>query len=205
MDEVDRALAQIADIRAQLAASTRFNGVPPGANALVSVLSLAVAAAQTIWPETLARDALNYIAVWVAVIVASTVIVTGEAISRSRRLHGRMAGAMLDSALRQVLPFAAAGAIITFAICEYSPVSAWMLPGLWQILIALIGFSALSSLPRLMVWAARWYLLCGAIVLCVAGGSGTLSPWMMGLPLAIGHAAVALILHYSTGERDGQG
>lgn len=203
MNEVDRALAQIADIRAQLAASTRFKGIAPGANVLTSALSLAVATAQSIWPESLARDALQYVAVWAAVIVVSTLIVTGEAISRSRRLHGRMADAMLGAALRQILPFAEAGVIITGVICRFAPLSAWMLPGLWQILIALVGFSALTSLPRRIVWAAQWYLICGAVVLCLAGWRGSLSPWMMGVPFVVGQAGVALILHASAGARDG--
>jgi len=36
-----------------------------------------------------------------------------------------------------------------------------------------------------------------------AGSSGTLSPWMMGIPLVIGQAAVALILFMPDGARDG--
>jgi hypothetical protein len=75
---------------------------------------------------------------------------------------------------------------------------------LWQILIALLGFSVLPSLPRALVWVAGWYFLCGAFVLGFAGWSGTLSPWMMGIPFATGHAAVALVLHRASGARNGR-
>ena len=203
MDDVERALSEIEDIRAYVAASTRFRGIAPEANALTGMLSLAVAVAQTIWPDALAQSLQRYVAIWAAVTIASTVIVAIETISRSRRLHGRMADAMLGSALRQVLPFGAAGVIVTAVICKFSPASAWMLPGLWQILIGLLGFSVLSSLPRAIVWVAGWYFLCGAFVLGLAGWSGTLSPWMMGIPFAMGQAAVALVLHRASGECDG--
>jgi len=131
------------------------------------------------------------------------VIVTGEAIARSRRLDGQMASTMLGSALRQVLPFAAAGLVVTVAICAVSLASAWILPGLWLLLVALLGYSAALRLPRAMIWACRWYFLCGAAVLALAGTSGTLSPWLMGLPLAIGQVMVAFILHRGSAERDG--
>ncbi|TAL03742.1 MAG: hypothetical protein EPO08_03375 [Rhodospirillaceae bacterium] len=205
MNDVERALAQISDIRAQLAASTRFRGFAPEAMALTGALSFAAATAQTLWPETLAQDTLRYIAVWSGVMIASTIIVAIEAISRSRALDGRMAGGVLGATLRQVLPIAAAGAVITFMICKFSLGSAWMFPGLWQILIALVGFSVISNLPHAIIWAAGWYFLCGTIVLGLAGRTGTLSPWMMGAPLAIGQAMVAFILHRASGDVDDRG
>ena len=205
MNEVDRALSDIANIRAQLAASTRFRGIAPEVNALTAVLALVVAAAQSLWPRLLAQDSYHYVTLWASVLIASTVIVAIEAILRSRALHGRMAANMLSSALRLVLPFAAAGTVISFVILRYAPATVWMLPGLWQIFIALVGFSALSNVPRMLGWVAVWYLLCGGIVLGLAGLSGTLSPWMMGIPLTVGQAAVALILSLPGRERDGQG
>jgi hypothetical protein len=202
--DIDRALSEIADIRAQLAASTRFRGIAPEASGLVSVLSLAVAAAQTIWPDSFAPDASHYVVVWAAVLVASGVIAAIEAVSRARRLHGRMASAMLGMALREVLPFVVAELVITVVICTFSPTNLWILPGLWLLLVGLFGFSALHSLPREMGWVAGWYFLCGTTVLALSAVSATLTPWMMGIPLGIGQASVALVFHRASGERDGQ-
>ncbi len=204
MTEVERALSEIADIRARFAASTRFDGIAPEANVLVSLLSLAAAVAQAVWPTVFAPNALHYIAVWAAVLVASSVIVTLEAISRTRRLHGRMADTMLGMALRQVLPFVLAEAVVTLAICKFSSGNVGILPGLWQILIGLLGFSVLSSLPRAFVWVAGWYFVCGTVVLGMACRSGTLTPWMMGIPLSVGQLAVAFVLYRVGGERDVQ-
>ena len=202
MNDVDRALSQIADIHAQMAASTGFRGFAPYAVAATALLGFVVALAQTLWPDILAPDALTYVAVWVGAAFIAGVIVASEALTRSRRLHGAMADSMIGSTLRLFLPFAAAGAVITFVIATVSPATLWVLPGLWQIIVALAGFAAVQTLPRAIVWSAEWYLLCGTIVLTLAGEQGALSPWLMGLPFAIGQAAVAVTLHMSTRDGD---
>ncbi len=200
VNDVEHALSQIADIRARVAASTRFRGMAPKANLVSAVLVLAVATAQTLWPDILAQDPIRYAAIWSAVIVACVFNTGIETISRARALHGQMADAVLGTVVRQVLPFAAAGVVISLVICGFAPDSAWLLPGLWQILSGLFGFSALSRLPHAMVWVAGWFFGCGAVVLVLAGSSGMLSPWMMGIPLGIGQAAVAFILYQANGE-----
>jgi len=204
MNDVDNALSQIADIQAQLAASTRFRGFGPEAMLLAGLLTLLAAVAQTIWPESLASDPIRYVIFWAAIIAGGAVIICTEAVSRSRWLHGRMADAMLGATLRQVLPFAATQAIVAFVVCQFAPDSAWIVPGLWQILIALVGFSAVPNLPRSIAWAAAWFFLCGTVVLILAGSGKVLSPWMMGIPFAVGHALIALVLHRAGGEKHAQ-
>lgn len=199
MNDVDRALSQIEDMHAHLAASTRFQGIAPEVNALSAILVLVVATAQTLWPQILAPDALGYIVVWAAVSLASTCLVGAEAVSRARRLHGPLAPSMLRLAMLKALPFTATGLVITGVICILSIENAWLLPGMWQLLVALIGFSAASSLPRTIIWAASWYFLCGTVVLAIGAGTEELSPWMMGIPLAVGQVIVAIIF-YSAGK-----
>lgn len=203
MNDIERAISEIANIRTQLAASAQFRGIAPKATALTGVLALVVATAQTLWPEILALDVLRYVGVWAAVTVASLLIAASEAIARSRRLHLLVTDTMLNTAARQMLPFGAAGVIITLVICRFSIGSSWLLPGIWQILIALIGFAALPNLPRAIAWAAGWYFLCGSVVLILGGWSGELSPWMMGAPMAIGQFIVALIMYFSEPESSG--
>ncbi len=194
MKEVDLALSDISSIRAQLAASTQFRGIAPGFNALMAVLVLIVALAQGLHPERWVDDGFRFVLVWAAVIGISFTVAVVEAVLRSQRLHGQLAPAMLNSALQKVLPFAMAGLVISGVIFSCSPESLWLLPGLWLLLIGLLGFSFVATLPRTIVWVAVWYFLCGAIVLMVAGSSRTLSPWMMGIPFAVGHVSVALIV-----------
>lgn len=204
MDDVERALSQIADIRARVTASSRFRGFAPEAMVSGSFFSLAVAMAQTVWPLTLAGDGPRYVAVWGAVFVCCSIVAAAEAVSRCRALHGKMADAMLHTALRQLLPFGAAGVVIAVVVCRFSPQTAWVVPGLWQILVGLAGFSLAASLPRAILWPSIWYFFSGAVVLGLAAGSATLSPWLMGLPFAVGQAMVAVVLARSGGAPDGR-
>lgn len=200
MRDVDLALSEISNIRAHLVASTCFQGIAPGFNLLVGALVFILAAAQSLQPQAQQQDSLHYVALWAGVIGAISVVAAVQAVSRARRLHGGMAFPMLCAVLQKILPFAAAGIVITWVIFTFAPASAWLLPGLWQILIGLLGFSVVSSMPRGIVLAAAWYFLCGAVVMGLAGRSGTLSPWMMGIPFGIGQTVVALILSRASGD-----
>jgi hypothetical protein len=202
LDDVERALLQISDIQARMAASTRFRGFAPEAMASTGVLFLAVATAQTIWQNTLAHDPFAYVLVWTAATLGSILICVTETILRSRWLHGAFASAMLGTTLRLLLPFLVAGVVIVTLICQLSPANIWMLPGLWQMLIGLAGFSAAPRLPHAILWAAAWYFVCGVIVFALAARTGEPSPWMMGLPLGIGQAIVAIILYRANGGPD---
>lgn len=204
VNDVERALSQIADIHARMAASTRFRGLAPEAVAVTALLALGGTMAQLAWPEVLAGEARLYIALWIGVAFAAALVVAVESLARSRRLHGRLADRLIESALRHFVPFGAAGALITFVILATAPASAWLLPGLWQIIVALAGFTAGATLPRAIIWPAAWYLLCGTFVLASAGTGRPLSPWMMGIPFVLGQAAVAAILHLAAQEDHGR-
>jgi hypothetical protein len=190
--DLDRALSDIANVRAQLAASTRFRGFAPHAVALTGALALVVAAAQAGWPEELNASPARYVTVWVAVAVVSAAIIASEAIGRARAAHGGMADAMLAGTLRHLMPAGVVGAIVTFTLWRLSPQTLWLLPGLWQLLIALAVFAAQAVLPPPARWVAGWYLATGTASLTVAAGdAGFLSPWLMGMPFLVGQLAFA--------------
>jgi hypothetical protein len=199
VDEVERALSEIADIRDRVAASSRFRGFAPEAMAFGAALSLAVAMAQTLWPQALASDTQRYLAVWGAALTCCSILVAVEAIARTRSLHGGLARAMLNSTVRQLLPFALAGAVIAVVVCRSARDAAWVVPGTWQMLVGLAGFSAAPSLPREIVYPAAWYFASGVVALLVAAASDSLSPWLMGLPFAVGQTLVALVLKRANG------
>jgi len=207
MRDVDLALSQVSLIRAQLTATTRFLGISPEFNLLMAVLALAVAVVQGYYPAL--QDGLGYIAVWGSMLIASTGAVVVDAVARARRLHGRMANAMLKAALGKALPFYLTAAFVTWAICTFSAENIRILPGLWLMLIGLLGCSALPSLPRKAVWVAAWYLLCGAAVLLLsltpASEPQPLSPWLLGIPFTIGHLFVALVFSKASDSDKPQG
>jgi hypothetical protein len=202
MTELDKALADISDIRSRLAAGTLFQGFGPAAVAATGALAIAAATAQVLWPELLGSTPETFLAVWIAVAFLSAALIGAEMAARSRRRHSGLSTAMIANALEQFLPAGAAGAVIAAGLERYAPQNLWMLPGLWQLLVALGIFAALRSLPRAVLFAAGWYFVAGAAVLVIASKDQTLSPFMMGIPFGIGQLLAAAVLHFAEGEGD---
>lgn len=200
MTDLERAMADIAFIQQRLAASTRFDGLTPQAVAGTGLLALAAAFVQAHWPVPFAETAFAYIAVWSIVALIAVGLIGGEALIRARRLHGSMADMLIASTLRLLLPFMVAGGALALIVLRFAPQSAWMLPGLWQMLIALAGFCSVSTLPRAIVWAAGWYFASAVVTLIVGAQTQSLDPWMMGVPFGIGQIAVAAVLQRATRE-----
>lgn len=200
MNDVERAMAQLADIRSQMVAGTRFRGIAPAIVGATGLLALAAAELQSLLAEQ-AEGGQNFIVFWIAVAIVASAMIGIEALGRARRFHGGMADTMIGSTLRFFLPFGAAGAIVTFVIMRVAPGVWWLLPGLWQFVVALLGFSAsTTTLPRSMAWAGGWYLVSATAVLTLAGQSGAATPWMMGLPFGIGQLIAAVLLHRGQSE-----
>lgn len=198
MTDVDHALAQLTAIRTQMAASTRFRGFAPAVVASTGLLALVGAAAQSRWPAQLASRPAGFVAFWCVIAVAAAGMIGVEALGRSYRLHGTMADIMIGGTIRLFLPFGATGALITLVLVRAAPDACRLLPGLWQMLVALLGFAAAStSLPRSVAWGAGWYLVCATIVLLLAGEQGRATPWMMGVPFGAGQLLIAWLLHHA--------
>jgi len=64
LTDVDEALSQIAQIRAQLAVSTRFRGFAPEVLYTGAGLSLLAMAAQMAWPMVFGADDLGFVQFW---------------------------------------------------------------------------------------------------------------------------------------------
>jgi hypothetical protein len=198
MKDVNRALADISDIKNQLAAGTMFRGFGPAVMAITGVLALAVAAIQS-WVSPPAT-AYAFTASWVITAIAAATLSAVEVVARTRRQHGGLADAILINALEQFLPAAFAGIALTAVIWTVAPAVLWILPGLWQVLVALGLFAAGRTLPREVRWVAGWYMITGPAVLMLTASSTGLNPWAMGLPFGIGQLALAAVLRFAYGE-----
>src|SRR5688500_18508588 len=109
MQELHRALADISAIRGQMARGTVFRGYGPAALALTGLLALLAAIVQSNWIDDPVRDIRAYLAIWIATAALTILIVGGEAIRRSRRIHDGLADDMLRAAAEQFTPAAVAG------------------------------------------------------------------------------------------------
>jgi hypothetical protein len=204
MRELDKALADISEIRSQMARGTEFRGYGPATLASTGVLAMLAAAGQALWLRDAASDVGRYVALWGTAATISVILIGLDMILRSRRIHSGLAQEMIWSAVEQFLPAGVAGGLLTAVLLRYAPESLWMLPGLWQIIFSLGVFACCRFLPRAMFGVGIWYLIAGLACLVLAQGEHALAPWAMGLPFGLGQLFVAAVLQRHSGERDGR-
>ena len=204
MRDIDRALADITSIRSHLAAGTLFRGFGPAVMAVTGGLAFATSLAQSVWPDALAGDPMSFFLCWVVTATVSAVLVGAEMVARSRRHHAGLADAMILNAIGQFIPAGFAGAAIAAVLLRYAPETHWLLPGLWQLLVAVGILASLRSLPRQVLVVGAWYFVAGVAVLILASASRSVTPWMMGLPFAVGQLLMAAILHRASGGYDAE-
>ena len=204
MRDLDKALADILEIRTQLAAGTAFRGYGPGAVAITGVSALATATAQSLWLADPAADPMLFFSGWIGAAILSVAIVGTEMVARTRRHHAGLADEMLFVAIQQFLPSAAIGVLLLITLSRFAPDTVWMLPGLWQILVGIGIFASLRTMPRAFVLGGVWYVVAGFIVLALAAESRELSPWLMGIPFGIGQLLIAGVLRIACGDDNEQ-
>ena len=202
MSDLDKALADIVAIRAQLARGDAFCGFGPSAIAATGVLALGTALAQHAWLDAPTGQPLLFLGGWIATALASAGLIGTEMRARSRRDHAGLTDTAIVNAVEQFLPAGAAGALLALVLVRVSPESLWMLPGLWQVLVSLGLFASVRSLPKGVALPGAWYMVAGLAVLMLASTDHALSPWTMGLPFAIGQFLMAAILYRAREETD---
>ncbi len=204
MRDLDKALADIFAIRSQIAAGTAFRGYGPAAIGATGGLALVTAVAQFLWLDDPTGQPAIFFAGWAATALVSASLIGVEMRARSRRHHSGLADAMIHQAVEQFLPAGTAGALLAVTLLWFAPETLWMLPGLWQLLVSLGICASARSLPRTVMLGAAWYFVAGFATLMLASGDHALSPWTMGLPFVIGQLLMAAILHFASGDIDGE-
>jgi hypothetical protein len=200
MSELNKALADILEIRARIAQGTAFRGYGPLAMAITGLIGLATAILQAFVFAPLSDE--MFAGSWAAAGLLCAIVVRVEMQGRSRRHHSSLATAMINQAIEQFLPAAAAGAFLPLFLLQFAPEAAWMLPGLWQILVSLGIFASLRSLPRGIALAGGFYFVSGFFCLLLASQSHALSPWAMGFPFLAGQMLIAMILFHAARSQD---
>lgn len=198
MRDIDKALADISAIRGQIAANTVFRGYGPVAMAITGLLGAITATVQTLLP--VAPTPFWFFAEWLATAGLGAAVIGIEMRGRSERLHSGLADAMIHQAIEQFRPAAAASAVMPAFLLMFAPQNAWMMPGLWQIFVALGIFASLHNLPRNMVLAGAWYFVGGFLFLIMGAFTRALYPWTMGAAFLGGQLLMAGILYLAAGE-----
>jgi hypothetical protein len=194
MDDLNKALSEIGNIRRQMARSTEFRGYGPATLAATGLIALAAACTQMLCLSHAELHPWTYLSIWGVTAVVSASLIGAQMISRSHRIHSGLADEMIRMAVEQFLPAIGAGAVLTAVIAYYAPSALWMMPGLWQILSGLGIFSSCRFLPRMMKFAGAWYLMSGLFAIALADDRA-FSPWIMGIPYGVGQFLIAGVLY----------
>ncbi|MEZ2348151.1 hypothetical protein [Terriglobus sp. RCC_193] len=195
MTDLRRALGDIHAIRKQVADRTEFRGYGPAAMACTALFALLAATVQPYLAPDPAHMPVRYLAVWFAAAALSLLLSAVTVYTRSRRIHSGLSDEMIRMAAQQFIPAVGAGLLVTLVMVFAVPHVVWMLPGLWQVIFSLGVFSSCRSLPRTMFAPACLYLGTGIAAMAI-GDTRALSPWVMGVPFALGQMMIAAVLRF---------
>lgn len=201
--QLEQALSQITEIRAQIARTETFRGYRPLTIGFSGVLGILAALLQASDHSTWAVQAPfweysrfldDYLRLWGGVAVLSVAVVGVELawscwITDSAR-HRRLT----RLAIEQFVPCLVAGAAVTLVLLKSAPTAMWIMPGLWAILFSLGVFASCRLLPPAMFWVGGWYLLTGLGCLWLGRDEWALSPWLMGVTFGGGQLLTAALL-----------
>ena len=202
MTELDKALADIGDIRSRMAVGTTFQGFGPAVIASTGLLALILGTLQQQLPGIFANNNKTYLLVWIALACLCALLIGTEMVARSRRIHGGLADAMLANAVEQFLPAAVGGIMLTVVVFRFQPDLLWLLPGLWQLLLSVGLFASARNLVRGVKLVAGWYFVSAFVVLVMSMDATILSPWLMTVPFLVGQVIMAVVIALSGAAAD---
>jgi len=199
--ELREALSQIAEIRERLAESEIFRGYRSLPIAFSGVLAIIAALIQPFVVSDPRQEIQAYCILWFSVAGLSVAVAVVTMFLRDHFGGASQTREVTMLAMSLLAPALVAGSLITAIIVRNVPESGAMLPGLWQIILSLGLFASCRLLPPSSFAVAFFYLASGIIVLWLSPTEWALSPWVMGLPFAIGQFVAAGILYWHL-ERD---
>lgn len=188
---LDRALAQLSEIHAQVLRSAVYRGYSARTCGLTAGIALLGAAVQEHLLPDLAPS--GFALYWSILALACAALFVIDA------LRGR--GACAESFRRtltvvsQLLPALVVGAALPWVLLRVGS-DAWpLLPGLWSTVFGLGVLASRPYLPRAIGWVGLYYLVAGGVLLLAAQPTAP-SPWSVGVTFALGQAASALVLWF---------
>lgn len=190
-------MAQIAEIRLQMARTTIFRGYRSVTVALSGLLAMAVALLQPLLVHDPVASIGTYLCLWIGTAVVSTCVSAGEIAYRYWRANRPLERQITLLAAEQFLPCVAAGSLLTAVICLSAPAQIWMLPGLWSIIYGLGVFASHRLLPNAVFWVAVHYFAAGTLCLIFAQGPQALAGWTMAISFGVGQLLAAGILYWN--------
>src|SRR5215469_14164314 len=192
--EVERALADLAEVRDRLAECQQFKGYSGPAAAASGAIALVAGLAQFVFvphPAT-ASDERTYLYVWFACLAAALILNYGAiAVWYSRtgaaqeRVRARSAGVAL-------LPAIVLGAVLILALILHGII--WMLPGVWYASYAVGLYASRALVPKGALPLAAAFGIIGAVLLLTPNAAMPLAWWIMPVGFGFGQIYIGWLL-----------
>lgn len=184
--EVERALADLAEVRDRLASLQRYRGYAGQAAALSGALAIVAGAIQAlVAPQPQTAEALRaYFTVWFSCLFVALAINYGAGVLWYLRTQARQERRQTRTAGITILPAVALGAVLTAALMLHGIY--WMLPGVWYACYALGLVAARGMLPSQVLAIGVAFGIIGAALLLSPNGALPLSWWVMPLGFGVG-------------------
>jgi len=191
--ELPRALAQIAEIREQVARTDVYRGYRSVPIAASGVIGLAAAWLQH---SALGSDPVGFVIYWLTTAACAGFVGISEIVynyvvhdEATARRHTR-------SVVGQMMPSLLGAVIITAAVVRSSTAFVPFLPGIWAICFGIGIFASRPYLVRASGWIALYFYAVGIALLWVAGPA-TMNPWAVGGTFGLGQLMTAAVLYWN--------
>jgi hypothetical protein len=202
--DLHEALAQISEIRQQVARTETFRGYRAAPLAFSGAVAWAAALFQAAYMPAPAGNVMAYLALWVGAALLSMFVTGLYMFLHCWQSRLTLTRSNTAQAVGQFVPCVVAGGLLLFVLLYHAPECLWMLPGLWSLLFGLGIFASWHLLPKATFWVAVHYLASGVFCLVLAQGDCAFSPWAMGLPFGVGQLVAAGILYWTLERSHGE-
>ncbi|MBV8170617.1 MAG: hypothetical protein JO219_01665 [Candidatus Eremiobacteraeota bacterium] len=184
--EVERALADLTEVRDRLASVQRFRGYSSRVAAVSGAIALAggLVQAQIVPHPSSAADVHVYVAIWLSCFAAALAIYYGNLLGWYLRNRGHRARYQSKTVSVSLLPALALGAVLSAAV--YLQGVPAMLPGIWYTCYGLGLFASRNHVPRGVLTVAAMFGIIGAALLLMPNQWPALAWWVMSAGFAVG-------------------
>ena len=207
---IHRALADIAEIRAQLDRTETYRGFRSTAVGISVIFLLTGACVETVLGVSPTVEVDRFLAIWICVAIASAVVAVSEMVIRSRVSENELVTKLHWSLILQIVPSFVVGLVLTLLVAGHaleqdeSVGLMWALPGIWSLVYGLGLFSCHKHLPAQTLGVAAYFMAAGALVLAVGWATREIESWQMLVTFGVGQSWLAVALFWNLERRRGQ-
>ncbi len=192
--EVERALADLAEVRDRLASVQEFRGYSGAAAAVSGAIAIAAGVVQAfIAPAPRTALAIrDYLWIWFGCLAAALIINYGALFVWYLYNAGRHERSQTRSAGIAILPALVLGAAFSTAVISHNLVG--LLPGIWYATYGIGLFASRAMLPKGVIGVGILFGLAGVALILSPSEALPLRWWVMPLGFGVGQMVIGYLL-----------